>query len=113
MKSDTVSSTQCHSPDIVQEELQELSDSLSLSWRDIAQLPEYKGIPPGTLCTIAKTGYIPKKWRRKLNIVTKELLATRARNAALKEIYNAKGWKSGSEFDTALLNGETELPEKV
>ncbi len=29
-------------------------------WRDIASLPEFKGIPPGTLCSIAKGNYEPQ-----------------------------------------------------
>jgi hypothetical protein len=30
------------------------------SWRKIAALPEFEGIPPGTLCSISKGDYEPK-----------------------------------------------------
>lgn len=45
-----------------------LHDTEMLSWRAIADLDEYKGIPPGTLCTYAKTGKLPHKWRRQLGL---------------------------------------------
>lgn len=39
------------------------------SFRDVANLPEYEGIPPGTLCAIAKGNPIPKKWRKQLGMI--------------------------------------------
>ena len=52
-------------PDIVQAELRAEKRATGLSWRKIAAQRKYseKGVPAGTLCTIAKTGYIPPKWR--------------------------------------------------
>lgn len=47
------------------------------SWRNVAALPEFDKVPPGTLCSIAKGNYEPKdaKIRRKLllPIVTYQL----------------------------------------
>ena len=31
-----------------------------VQWREIASLPEFDGVPPGTLCSIAKGNYEPK-----------------------------------------------------
>lgn len=45
--------------DMARERLSRLHDIGGLSWRKIAALDEYKGIPPGTLCAIAK-GREPK-----------------------------------------------------
>ena len=55
-------------PDIVREQLIHLNRYLHIPWRRIATLEPFCGIPPGTLCTIAKTGYVPKKWHTKLGI---------------------------------------------
>ena len=30
------------------------------NWREVAALPEFKGVAPGTLCSIAKGDYEPK-----------------------------------------------------
>ena len=53
--------------DIVQVRLNKLNGIDKLSWRKIALLDEYKGIPPGSLCSYAK-GRIPEnnKHRRML-----------------------------------------------
>ena len=36
------------------------------SWRRVAK--EFDGIPPGTLCTYAKTGYLPNRYRQRLGL---------------------------------------------
>jgi hypothetical protein len=46
-------------PDIVRRRLIVLHDIYGLSWRKIAEIDEYKGIPFGTLCAIAKGYLIP------------------------------------------------------
>jgi hypothetical protein len=46
--------------DIIQDELKRLHDTQGLSWRKIAALDAYSGIPAGTLCSIAKNGREPK-----------------------------------------------------
>lgn len=48
-------------PDTVRERLTGLHDTQHLSWRLIAALPEFVGVPAGTLCTWSKTGYLPRK----------------------------------------------------
>ena len=48
--------------DMIVERLKVLHSTSGLSWRSIANLDEYRGIPPGTLNRIAKHGYIPYKW---------------------------------------------------
>ena len=59
----------CQASDILQERLQRLHDIDGLTWRKIAALRHYRGIPAGTLCTIANGGDVPEKWYRKLGIV--------------------------------------------
>ena len=54
--------------DNVQGELKVIYDTSDMTWRDIANLEQYKGVPPGTLSTIAKHGYVPKKWYHRFNI---------------------------------------------
>lgn len=44
---------------------------LGLSWRQIANLDDYKPIPPGSLCTFAKTGELADKWRVRLGLPPK------------------------------------------
>lgn len=46
--------------DKLQERLLYLRTQKRLKWREIADLPEYRGVPPGTLCSIMK-GRNPKK----------------------------------------------------
>lgn len=46
--------------DIIRERLNHLHDTEGLSWRKIAALDEYKGIPAGSLCSYAY-GREPKK----------------------------------------------------
>ena len=55
--------------DIARERLNEHHDIEKLSWRKIAALRPYRGIPAGTLCSIAK-GREPKKpiYRSKLGL---------------------------------------------
>ena len=55
-------------PDTKQDELKYLNGTSMLSWRQIARLDEYSGIPPGTLCTYAKTGYLPNRYRQRLGL---------------------------------------------
>jgi hypothetical protein len=45
--------------DIVREHLVSIRGTNMTPWREIAQMPEYQGIPAGTLCAIAK-GREPK-----------------------------------------------------
>jgi hypothetical protein len=52
--------------DTIQARLNRLHDSGSLSWRKIAALPDYQGIPAGTLCAIAKGREPKKKEHRKM-----------------------------------------------
>jgi len=39
-------------------------------WRRIAELDEFKGIPPGTLCSFSKGSYEPRnnEYRRRLGL---------------------------------------------
>ena len=55
--------------DAVRKRLITLNDGIGLSWREIAKMDDFKGIPPGTLCAIAK-GREPMKpeHRRILNL---------------------------------------------
>ena len=46
--------------DIVRERLKSLHDTSGLTWREIAARDEYGGIPPGTLCAIAKGTRLPR-----------------------------------------------------
>ena|SRR3990167_5569303 len=55
-------------PDIVSKELRSLKGTTGLTWRKIALLDDYSPIPAGTLSTIAKDGYIPRKWRLRLGL---------------------------------------------
>ncbi len=45
-----------------------LHDELDMTWRKIAEMEEYKGIPAGSLCSFAKGNWEPKDLitRRKL-----------------------------------------------
>lgn len=54
--------------DIVRSELTELHDTQMLSWREIADLPRYRPIPPGTLNSIYLGYPIPYKWYSKLGL---------------------------------------------
>ena len=54
--------------DTPQEALQALKTSKRITWRKIANLDQYTGIPPGTLCTYAKTGYLPNRYRQRLGL---------------------------------------------
>lgn len=51
--------------DTVRERLNHLHDSLDMSWRRIADLEEYKGIPAGTLCSFA-AGWEPKGYKSRM-----------------------------------------------
>lgn len=55
-------------PDIVSKALFELNRYQHLSWRKIALLDDYSGIPPGTLSSIAKGYPVPRKWYARLGI---------------------------------------------
>lgn len=63
------SSSPVQSLDTVRMRLIALNDDTGLSWREIAKMDDFKGIPPGTLCAIAK-GREPMKpeHRRILNL---------------------------------------------
>ena len=49
--------------DTVSNEIRILHDTHGLSWRQIAALPGYSGVPPGTLCSIYHGTPIPNKHR--------------------------------------------------
>ncbi len=55
-------------PDIVCERLNYLHTVDCMPWRKIASLDEYKGIPAGTLSSIARGYPIPHKWLRRLGL---------------------------------------------
>jgi hypothetical protein len=45
-----------------------LNDELCLPFREIAKTAEFRPIPPGTLCAIAKHGKVPEKWYARLSL---------------------------------------------
>lgn len=47
-------------PDAIRKRLNQLHDEDHLSWRKIAEMPEFEGVPAGTLCSFAKGNYTPK-----------------------------------------------------
>lgn len=57
--------TKCDTP---LERLKSLRDTSLLSFRQIADLPEFTGIPPGTLCAIYKGKSVPKRWRARFGM---------------------------------------------
>jgi len=70
MGSGNTSGDGCHSCDIIREQLNELHDRYGLSWRKIANVGQYRGIPAGTLCAIAKgTKEIPDKFKARFGIL--------------------------------------------
>ena len=57
--------------DTIRDRLNYLHAVEGIPWRRIAELDEFKGIPPGTLCAFAKGYYEPKKnqeYRRRLGL---------------------------------------------
>jgi len=64
----TNSKTERQASDIIQDELKALHLIPKMSWRKIACMPKYQGIPAGTLCSISKGGQIPNKYRAQLGI---------------------------------------------
>jgi hypothetical protein len=63
----------------MRERLNKLHNEEELSWRKIAKMEEYKGIPPGSLCSYAG-GWEPKteKARRMFNLpVVKAVMQAR------------------------------------
>ena len=61
--------------DMHRRHLLRLHDKKGMTWRKIAKMKEYRGIPAGTLCSISK-GYWPKDLTvlRKLGIKEPELI---------------------------------------
>ena len=61
--------------DTLQNRLIYLHDIEDMTWRKIADMKEYRGIPAGTLCSISK-GYWPKDLSilRKLGVKEPELI---------------------------------------
>lgn len=59
----------------MRKKLNKLHDEKGMSWREIAELPEYEGIPAGSLCSFAKS-WEPKtnKSRRQFGLDTFELI---------------------------------------
>lgn len=64
------------SSDTIQDELRRLHTVDRMTWREIAALPQYSGIPPGTLCGIVTQGYIPPKWHHQLGLPTTKVTLT-------------------------------------
>ena len=54
--------------DTIARRLKELHDTQLLSWQEIADRDDYRGIPRGTLCSIAHGKPVPKKWRKQLGL---------------------------------------------
>ena len=56
-----------------------LREKRSMAWREIAQRPEFKGIPPGSLCSFYKGKWEPKdnKVRRQLGLT--ELITVKSK----------------------------------
>ena len=59
----------------MRERLNKLHDEENLSWRKIAQMDEYKGIPAGSLCSFAG-GWEPRtdETRKKFGLPTVEMI---------------------------------------
>lgn len=55
--------------DGIRDRLHAIKDTSGLSFRQMAALPEFEPIPPGTLCAIYKGREVPRKWRRRLGLV--------------------------------------------
>lgn len=58
----------CQDPDTLREKLKTLHDTYGLPWRRIAQMPEFLGIPAGTLCAITKGEKVPRKYEAQLGL---------------------------------------------
>ena len=60
----------------MRERLNKLHNEDKLSWRKIAQMDEYKGIPAGSLCSYASGTWEPKteRSRRMFNLPTVEVV---------------------------------------
>lgn len=60
----------------MRERLNELHDEEEMSWRKIAEMDEYKGIPAGSLCSYAG-GWEPKteRARRMFDLPVTEMIA--------------------------------------
>jgi hypothetical protein len=71
LRPQTFSKNTVRTPDIVQAELKEFHDTSLLSWREISNLSQYKGIPAGTLCAIYNGAEVPKKWLKRLGLSSK------------------------------------------
>lgn len=86
--------------DTIKNELKSLHDTDRLSWRQIALIPRFQPIPPGTLCAIAKGYPIPKKWHRYFGIrVTRK----RYRLDLTKYVDNDEDWERLQEQVRKLL----------
>jgi len=64
----TGSITRVRTPDMAQDELKQAHGTQIPSWRKLSLLEAYSGIPAGTLCSIAKTGKVPNKWRERFGL---------------------------------------------
>ena len=99
-------------PDTLRREIAALLDIHGLSLREIAARPEYHPIPFSTIGYIAETGKVPEKWRKRLNVVNPGVPYTRNRNTRLNDKARAAGWAHLSEYLTAVLHGQAEIPER-
>ena len=63
MTTDTATTILVRTSDSPQERLKWLHGTLGLTWREIANLDDYRGIPAGTLCSYAN-GVEPKRKHR-------------------------------------------------
>jgi len=88
----------------VRKALKNLHDDKGMSWREIASIKQYEGIPAGTLCSIYNDDPIPKVHKQKLGLSKKPEPPTWVTNAAnnlavleskaqpsSNRIYNRKG----------------------
>ena len=68
MTSDTTTTIPVRTSDSPQERLKWLHGTLGLTWREIANLDDYKGIPAGTLCSYANGAEPKRKHRQRLGL---------------------------------------------
>ena len=68
MPSNIGSAVPVKNPDTPQERLKSLHDTSGLSWRKIANLDSYRGIPPGSLATFAKSGWLARRYRSRFGL---------------------------------------------
>jgi len=83
----------------VQERLIYLRDIKGCKWRKIAEMPEFGGIPLGTLYSIYRSGVVPRKWWKALDMqaieeTTRIAISKVDMESAARTIYNNLGRES-------------------